>query len=159
MKTYKQQIRKQEMKIYTVDFEEIIKKFHPYVEQMRELDKFKSDHYTDIDNIKKEMDKIISASKSGLILDESMKQQYTVKFRELQVEGSSKENLFRTEAAEMQSRIMEDNFNEISLIIDEYCKSRKIDMVVSRSQVVFVDKAYDLTEYINDIILEKGLAV
>ena len=60
MKTYKQQIRKQEMKIYTVDFEEIIKKFHPYVEQMRELDKFKSDHYTDIDNIKKEMDKIKS---------------------------------------------------------------------------------------------------
>lgn len=145
------------MNVHTVDFEEVIKKFQPYVDQMMELDQYKMKHYTEIDSIKKEMESIINASKTGLILDENIKQQYMMKFKDLQTEGVNKENSFRSEVGERQSKIMEDSFNQITDIIDEYSKKAKIDMIISKSQVVFVRKEYDITDIIIDVIKEKNL--
>jgi Skp family chaperone for outer membrane proteins len=145
------------MKIYSVDFEQVVKNYKNYVSQMLDLDQVKMSHQTEMDVFKKEMESIIASANSGLIMDESTQKAKMQRFKELQMDASKKENEFRTKFTETQNNIMESTFEEVSVLINDYAKKSSIDMIVSKSQLVFVKDELDITDMIIDVLKTKGL--
>ena len=145
------------MKVYTVDFEKIIGSYKNYVNKMLELDQLKMQHHTEMEVFKKEMENIINSSRSGLIIDENLQKQNLQRFKDLQVEASKKDNEFRTILSEKQHSIMDISFQEVSTIIEEYCNQVQIDLVLSKSQVVFCKSQFEITDMIIDVFKNRDL--
>lgn len=145
------------MKIYSVDFEMVIKNYKKYVEKMLELDQLKMAHYGEMESIKNEMEKIVSSAKSGLIIDENLQRQSANRFKELQSDAQQKDGMFREAMSEKQNDIMESSYEELSKIIEDYSKENMIDMVISKAQVIFLNSEYEITEKVIDILKEKEL--
>ena len=145
------------MKIYSIDFEKVIKNYKNYSLQMLELEQTKISHSNQMDVLKKEMESIIASANSGLIIDEVTQKANINKFKDLQIEASKRENEFRSKFTASQNHIMETSFEEVSSIITEYSNKTKIDMVISKSQLVFVKSEFDITDIIIDILKNKEL--
>lgn len=145
------------MKIYTVDFEKVIGSYKNYVVKMLELDQLKMKHHTEMDVFRKEMENLINSSRSGLIIDENLQKQNLQRFKDLQVEASKKDNEFRTMLSEKQNSIMEVSFQEVSSIIEGYCDQVQIDLVLSKSQVVFCKSQFEITDMIIEVFKSKNL--
>jgi Skp family chaperone for outer membrane proteins len=145
------------MNTYCVDFEKIISKFKLYLDESLKNEEKKNNHYSELENIKKEMESIVNASKSGLILDETIQKQNIFRFKELQQKAVLKENEFRNEFSQLQTNLMEECFEKISEIIESYCKDSNIPIVFNKNQVIYVDKSYEITDYILNIMKERGL--
>jgi Skp family chaperone for outer membrane proteins len=145
------------MKIYSVDFEKVVKHYKNYVNKMLDLEQVKMKHQSEMEVFKIEMESIISSANSGLIIDENTQKIKMQRFKEIQAEASQKENIFRSNITQSQSKIMEDSFDSISSLINQYAKSAKIDMIVSKSQLIFVKDDFDITDIILDIMKEKDI--
>jgi Skp family chaperone for outer membrane proteins len=145
------------MDIYCVDFERIIAKFSPYIDGSSTIEEKNNKYYIEMETIKKEMESIVNASKSGLILDENIQRMNVNRFKELQQKAMFNENEFRNDFTKLQNDLMEECFNSISEIIEAYCKKCDIPMVVNKSHIVYVDSSHEITDYILNIIKEKGL--
>lgn len=145
------------MKIYSVDFEQVVKNYKNYVSQMLDLEQVKMQHQSEMDVFKKDMESIIASANSGLIIDENIQKANIQKFKDLQMSASKKENEFRTKFTESQSSIMESTFEAVSEIVSDYAKATSIDMIVSKSQLVFVRDEFDLTSSIIEVLKEKEL--
>lgn len=145
------------MKIYSVDFEQVVKNYKNYVSQMLDQDQVKMQHQNEMDVFKKDMESIIASANSGLIVDENIQKANIQKFKDLQMIASKKESEFRAKFTETQNNIMESTFEEVSEIISEYAKSSGIDMIVSKSQLVFVKDEFDVTDYLISVLKEKEL--
>lgn len=145
------------MKIYSVDFEKIVKSYNGYVEKMLELDQLKMDHQEKMDSIKNEMESILKSANSGLIIDETIQKQSIQRFKDLQIEASKKENEFRSKFNDSQNEIMEESFIKISDLVGDYAKRAGIDMILSKSQLVYSKDSLDLTDTILDILKENHL--
>lgn len=145
------------MKIYSVDFEKVVKNYKSYVSEMLELEQFKMTHQTEMEMIKKDMESIIASSQSGLIVDENIQKSNIQRFKDLQMSGSKKENDFRAKFTQKQNDIMEASFEAVSSLMNEYSKSSDIDMIVSKSQLVFVKDEFDITNDILGVLKDKGL--
>lgn len=147
------------MKIYSIDFEKVVKNYKNYVSQMLDLDQFKMTHQSEMDVFKKEMESIMAQASTGLIIDENTQKANIQKFKELQINASKKENEFRAKFTEIQNNIMESSFVEVSEIINNYSVESNIDMIISKSQLVFVTNALDITDMIIDILKAKDLHI
>lgn len=145
------------MKIYSVDFEQVVKCYKSYVSQMLELEQVKMKHQGEMEVFKKEMESIIASASSGLFMDEASQKAKMQRFKEIQGEATQKENTFRSGIAQTQNKIMEESFESVSNLINDYAKAAQIDMIVSKSQLVFVKDEFDITEHIIDLMKEKDL--
>ncbi len=104
------------MKIYTVDFETIIKNFIPYHNSLKSIQSDKKSFSDKIEKIKVEMEGIVSASKS-LILDNALKTSNADRFKALQTEAIQLESEFRAKITQKQNDELESNFNQIIIEI------------------------------------------
>ena len=154
---YKSKQNTYRMKIYSVDFEKVVKSYKTYVENMLDLDQQKLQHQTEMDVYKKDMEAIIASANSGLIVDEATQKANIQKFKEIQIEASQKDGEFRNKFTEDQNTAMESAFEEVSELINSYAKSRDVDMIVSKSTLVFVKDDLDITDIIIDVLKEKNL--
>jgi Skp family chaperone for outer membrane proteins len=145
------------MKSYSVDFEKVVKNYTQYVNEMTNLDEFKSRHQNKMESIKTEMESIVSRANSGLIIDENIQKMNIDRFKELQMEASKIENEFRSKVNEEQNRIMEESFETISKMIGEYAEKAEIDVIFSKSQLVYVKDSLDLTNMILDVMKEREM--
>lgn len=145
------------MKIYSVDFEQVVKCYKSYVSQMLELEQVKMKHQSEMEVFKKEVESIIASASSGLFMDEASQKAKMQRFKELQGEATQKENTFRSIITQNQNKIMEESFESVSILINDYAKAAQIDMIVSKSQLVFVKDELDITEHIIDLMKEKDL--
>ena len=73
------------MKIYVVDFEQVLKNFVLYHESLKLIQTEKDKFASDIEKIKKEMEGIISASR--LLVDEKSQMEQATRFKELQAKA------------------------------------------------------------------------
>ncbi len=144
------------MKIYVVDFEMALKNFEPYHESLDKIQSEKQKFSDQIDLIKKEMEFIISSSRS-LLLDEKTQNDNAVKFKDLQSKAIKLESEFRNDIVELQNSELEKNFRELSLLVNDWSSSLSLDLVLNKSQTLFTNEKYDATSVIIDIIKERGL--
>lgn len=144
------------MKIYIVDFEMVLKNYSPYHESLDRINKEKQKFSDKIDEIKKEMESIISTSKS-LFLDEANKQKSANRFKELQSEGMKLDSDFRAEIVEMQNQELENNFSDITELVKMWGNASGVDIILNKNQTIFSIDKLDATETVINILKEKDL--
>jgi Skp family chaperone for outer membrane proteins len=144
------------MQTHVVDFEEILKNFTPYHDSLKSIQKDKQEFSNTIDGIKKEMETILSSSKS-LILDDATNRKNQDRFRELQTNAVQVESEFRAHIVAKQNDELENNFNQVIEIVNDWSKQNSIDLVVNKSSVVYVNPKFEITNDIVEIIKQKGL--
>lgn len=145
------------MKIYAVDFEKVVKNYKNYISKMLEQDQVRMRYQVEMDVFKKEMESIIASSNSSLIVDDATRNSNIQRFKEIQMEAGKKESEFKSKFTESQNDIMESSFEEISNIINEYAVKSEIDMIVSKSQLVFVKDTLDITDMIIIVLKDRNL--
>lgn len=144
------------MKIFTVNFEHLIKNYTLYQNSSQELELEKQKFTTKVDEIRKEMEMIVSSSRI-LVLDESLKNQNAMKLRELQSEGLKLESEFRSMMSQRQNEILEKSFSEIAEIAKNWSIENGADLVLNINAVVFSKDEYDITQKMIEILKEKNL--
>lgn len=143
------------MKIYVVDFEQVLKNFINYHESLKLIQTQKDKFSDDIEKIKKEMEGIISASR--LLVDDKSQMEQATKFKELQAKAIKLESEFRSDIVELQNAELEKNFSEVSEIVKEWANKEEIDMVINKNQSLFVSDKFDATESIIEVLKVKEL--
>jgi Skp family chaperone for outer membrane proteins len=146
------------MKIYVVDFEEVLKNYIPYHESLKKIQAEKQTFSDEVDSIKKEMESIISSSRS-LLLDESTQKLNANKFKDLQTKAMKLESEFRNHITELQNTELDRNFREVSEIVSSWSAKANLDLVINKSQTLFVSNNYEATNVIIDILKEKDMYI
>jgi Skp family chaperone for outer membrane proteins len=144
------------MQTHVLDFEEVLKNYTPYHESLKSIQKDKQEFANTIDDIKKEMEIILSSSKS-LILDDATNKKNQDRFRELQTKAVQVESEFRANIVQKQNDELESNFNQVIEIVNDWAGQNQIDLVVNKSSVVFVKPEFEITSHIVDVIKQKGM--
>jgi Skp family chaperone for outer membrane proteins len=144
------------MKIYTVDFESIIKVYKPYIDAAMELENEKNEHIAKIEGYKSEMQSIINSSQT-LILDEKMKKEKMERFGKLQNDAVKLDNEFRIKISKMQDEMMKKIYDQIEEIISDFSTNSSIDMVINKTEVIYSSDKVDLTSKIIELVKEKNL--
>ncbi len=144
------------MQTHVVDFEEVLKNYIPYHESLKSIQKDKQEFSNTIEGIKKEMETILSSSKS-LILDDATNRKNQDRFRELQTNAVQVESEFRSHIVAKQNDELEKNFNQVIEIVNDWSQQNSIDLVVNKSSVVYVNPKFEITKDIVEIIKQKGL--
>lgn len=143
------------MKIYTVDFEEILKNFVTYHNSLKLIQAEKEKFSDEIEKIKKEMETIVNGSK--FLIDEQSKMDQAIRFKELQSRALKLESEFRNDIAVLQNKELENNFGAISEIVKEWADNSNIDLVINKTSVIHVSEKYDATSVILDKLKSKNL--
>lgn len=144
------------MKLYVIDFEEVLKNFSSYHKSLEKINEEKSKFSNEIESIKKEMESIVTQSKS-LLLDESIQMSNANKFKSLQTKAIKLESEFRNDIVELQNTELERNFKDISDIVDEWSVKNEADIVFNKTQTIYVSNKYDATNDIIKILKDKNL--
>jgi Skp family chaperone for outer membrane proteins len=144
------------MKIYTVDFESIIKVYKPYIDAAMELENEKNEHIAKIEGYKSEMQSIINSSQT-LILDEKIKKEKMERFGKLQNDAVKLDNEFRIKISKMQDEMMKKIYAQIEEIISDFSTNSSIDMVINKTEVIYSSDKVDLTSKIIELVKEKNL--
>jgi Skp family chaperone for outer membrane proteins len=143
------------MKIYVVDFEEVLKNFTYYHESLKKIQSEKQKFADEIESIKKDMESIINGSK--LIIDDKTKMDQALRFKELQAKAIKLESDFRNDIVEFQNKELESNFENISEIVKEWANKAEIDIVINKSQAIYTSDKYNATESIIEALKIKNL--
>ncbi len=144
------------MKIFIVNFEQVIKNYTPYQNSTKEIELEKADFTNKVDEIKREMEGIVSSSRV-ILLDQASKEQNAMRLRELQGEGMKLESEFRYKISQKQNDVLEKSFREISTIVNTWSKENNADMVLNNNSVVFYKESFDVTDKIIKILKENNL--
>lgn len=144
------------MKIYTVNFESIVKVYKPYVDVVKSMEDEKNAHIEKIEKYKAEMQAIINSSQT-LILDEKMKKEKMDQFGKLQNEAGKLDSDFRAHLTRLQDETMKKVYSEISDIISDFSDRNSIDMVINNTEVIYFSPNMDITDTVIDLIKDKSL--
>ncbi len=144
------------MKIYTVNFENIVKVYKPYVDVVKSMEDEKNAHIEKIEKYKAEMQAIINSSQT-LILDEKMKKEKMDQFGKLQNEAGKLDSDFRAYLTRLQDETMKKVYSEISDIISDFSDRNSIDMVINNTEVIYFSPNMDITDTVIDLIKDKSL--
>lgn len=139
------------MNIRVVDFDVLTKNYTKYQEGVVNLAKVRNSFIERMDPIKSEMESIINAANSGLILDKKTQEEKNAKFNELQNEAMSIDNEYKVTMKKGQDELNKNTYDELSGIINEYVSDKDIDLVMGKMEVVFVKDSNEIT---NDILEE-----
>ena len=146
------------MTTHILDFEEVLRNFEPYHVSLKSIQKEKKEFSELIDNIKVEMETILSGSKS-LILDDATNQKNQMRFKELQNKAVQAESEFRSNIVAKQNEEVEKNFQQIMDIVQEYSIENSLDLVVNKSTIVYVNPKLEITQQIIEVVKQKELYV
>lgn len=145
------------MEIRVIDFDRLTRSYSNYRDGVKSIEGEKNEFLSKLGPLKKEMESIINAAKSGLVLDPSSQRQKELRFAELQQEAMTIDGDFKAMMRELHDELNKKTFDELSDIIDEWAKANSIDLVTGKMEVVFVSEKYEATDAIIDIIKERGL--
>ena len=145
------------MEIRVIDFDRLTRSYSGYREGVAEIESEKNKMIARLDPLKKEMESIINAAKSGLVLDPNTQRQKEARFGELQQEAYSIDADFKTRIRGMHDDLNKKTYDELAEIISAWSAENSIDLVTGKMEVVFASEKYEATDAIIDIIKEKGL--
>jgi Skp family chaperone for outer membrane proteins len=147
------------MKIRVINFEEVTKHYTTYVDGKKEIQKTKEGFLQKIEPLRQEMESIIKAANSGLIVDQQSQQQRMEKFKKLQEEAIGFDNDFKYQFKEMNDKLNVKVYDELEKIINQWAKENDIDMVTGKMEVVYLKEDFDATNQILEVLKTKDLFV
>ena len=147
------------MEIRVLDFDILTKNYKSYQDGIKRIAGEKNGFISKLGPLKSEMESIITAAKSGLILDPNTQKQKEQRFSELQQEAMMIDNDFKTKMRELHDELNKTTFDELSEFVNEWATENSIDLVTGKMEVVFANEKFDATNDILEILKEKDLYV
>lgn len=147
------------MDIKVIDFEILTRHYKNYREGIYLIEEEKDKFLEKLEPLKKEMNSIISAASSGLIMDNNTQQKRAEDFQKLQGEAIEMDREFKISLKKMTDDLNEKVYDELSEIITEWSLSNSVDLVTGKMEVIYCNDKYDATNSILDILKEKDLYV
>lgn len=145
------------MEIRVVDFDALTKNYTKYQERILELARTRDSFIDKINPVKEEMESIISAANSGLILDRKTQEEKNKRFSELQETAMSIDNDYKVTMKNEQDKINKSTYDELAGIINEWTEGKNVDMVIGKMEVVFCKESAEITNEILELLKEKEL--
>lgn len=147
------------MKIRVVDFEILTRNYTVFVNGKIEQNEVKEKFLQKIDPLRKEMESIIMAANSGLIIDQSSQKTRMEKFKQLQEEAIAYDNEFKAEFKKMNDELTKKVYEELESVITEWSQKNDVDIVTGKMEVVFAKPEFEITNDILEVLKEKNLYV
>jgi Skp family chaperone for outer membrane proteins len=147
------------MNIKVIDFQILTRHYKNYQDGVSVIESEKEKFLEKLEPIKKEMNAIISAASSGLIMDNNSQQKRAEDFQRLQSEAIEMDRDFKISLKKMTDDLNEKVYDELSEIINDWSISNNIDLVTGKMEVIYCNGKYDATNSILDILKEKDLYV
>jgi|SRR5581483_3789524 len=135
------------MKIYTVNYESLIKNFKSYYDSKEVLKGLQTAYIDTMTKYRSEMESLMKSSQS-LLLDESTQSMNQQRFMTLQKDAMEVEKKLRAEIQKTQESEMEKCYEALTKIVGNYAATTGIDLVLSHTSVVFAKSELDLTNII-----------
>jgi Skp family chaperone for outer membrane proteins len=147
------------MEIRVIDFEILTRHYKNYREGVDKINNEKDLFLKRLEPFKKEMNAIIAAASSGIIVDQKTQQQKIEEFQRLQDEAVEMDKQFKFQMKEMREELNSVSYDELSEIITAWAESNSIDIVSGKMEIVFSNPKFDATDSILEILKEKNLFV
>ena len=147
------------MEIRVVDFDVLTRNYINYQEGIRNLSEVRNSFITKLNPLKEEMEKIIKAANSGLIMDEKSQRENEKKFAELQEGAMAIDAEFKSTMKKAQDDLNKVTYDELSTIIDEWSVSNNVDMVIGKMEVVYLKEKFEITNEVLESLKTKNLYV
>jgi Skp family chaperone for outer membrane proteins len=145
------------MELRVIDFEVLTRNFQPYVDGYKNIESEKRRMLESVEPSRKEMQKIIKRSQSGLIVDEMSQKRDMEKFKQLQDILMKSDNEFKTQLKELSEDLNTSVYEQLAVIVDAWANANSIDLVMGKMEVIFNTNKVDATNEIMEIIKQKGL--
>lgn len=147
------------MEFRIADFE--VLSFHSKVYQdgLKKIGEKRQEYLDKIEPYRKEMQKILLASQSGLVIDNKTEQQRMERFQKLQEEAISIDKDAKFHLSKQKEELTKETYKHLKEFIDEYAIKNSIDIVFGKLEVVYMNDKYEITNDILEILKEKDLYV
>lgn len=147
------------MKIRVVDFEILTRNYKVFIDGKIEQNNVKDKFLQKIEPLRKEMESIIKAANSPLIVDQQSQQKRMEKFKQLQEEAVGYDNDFKEEFKKMNETLTKKVYENLEAIITEWSQNNDVDIVTGKMEVVFSKPEFDITNDILEVLKEKNLYI
>jgi Skp family chaperone for outer membrane proteins len=141
---------------HVLDFDKSLKCYKQYQESIKFI-RGKSEEFNQkAEEIKKEMEHIISQSKSFL-LDETTKKQSMNRFSELQEKAMRLESDFRTQMTDLQNSELQKNFESLSEYISRFATQTGLELLLNKNSVLFAEKSLEKTDQFLEFMKKENI--
>lgn len=147
------------MEIRIVDFELLTRHYTNYQSGLNEIEAEKDKFIEKVEPFRKEMQNIIIAAQGGIVLDNLSQEQRMQKFQSLQQEAVEIDKEAKIKLKEMGQKLNEKVYNELEIIVSEWSQKNSIDLVIGKLEVVYLNKSFEATNDILEILKEKNMFV
>jgi Skp family chaperone for outer membrane proteins len=147
------------MELRVVDFDILTRNYKNYQDGIRNLAEVRNSFVKKLEPFKNEMEKIIKAANSGLIMDERSQKENEKKFAELQEDAMAIDSEFKVTMKKEQDELNKVTYDELSTIIDEWSVTNNVDMVIGKMEVVYLKEKFEITNDILELLKSKDLYV
>jgi Skp family chaperone for outer membrane proteins len=147
------------MIIKVVDFEVLSRHLKKYQDGLNEISEVKRKFVDRLTPFKKEMESIITAANSGIVLDEESEKKRVDRFQEIQNTAVEVDVEFKQEMRKMNDELSKSVYAELSEIITKWSVDKNIDMVIGSTEVVFLKEEHFATNDILEILKEKDIFI
>jgi Skp family chaperone for outer membrane proteins len=143
------------MNIKAVDVEILSKHHKLYQEGIEKIANTKKDFLERLEPFKAQMHKMITESIK--ITDETLIKENAAKFEDLQEKAVQIDNEFRAKMREMNDELSKEIYTNLETIINEWSVANDVDMVLSSTEVIYLNPRNFVTDEILEVLKEKEL--
>lgn len=143
------------MNIKAVDVEILSKHHKLYQEGIEKIANTKKDFLERLEPFKTQMHKMITDSIK--ITDETLIKENAAKFEDLQEKAVQIDNEFRAKMREMNDELSKEIYTNLETIINEWSVANDVDMVLSSTEVIYLNPRNFVTNEILEVLKEKEL--
>lgn len=146
------------MELRVVDFEVLTRHHKLYQDGIKNIELEKQKFIDSLEPIKKEMNDIIKIKySSDLIVDNKTQEQKAERLQSLERDLLKLDSDFRYKFKKMTDDLNESSYDELSKLIEEWCKENKIDLVIGKMEVVYNLKEYEITSQILNLMSKRNI--
>ena len=143
------------MNIKVVDVEILSKHHSLYQQGIEKISNTKKDFLERLEPFKVQMHKMITDSIK--ITDETIIKENAAKFEDLQEKAVQIDNEFKAKMREMNDELSKEIYNNLETIISEWSIANDVDMVLSSTEVIYLNPRNFVTDEILEVLKEKEL--
>ena len=105
------------------------------------------------------MQNLIRAAQGGIVVDNLTQEQRMERFQNLQQDAMEVDKEAKIKLKEMGQELNEKVYEELEKIISEWSVENSIDLVLGKMEVVYLNKNFEVTDNILEVLKTKGLWV
>ena len=143
------------MNIIVVDVEVLSRHHSLYQQGIEKISNTKKDFLERLEPFKVQMHKMITESIK--ITDETIIKENAAKFEDLQEKAVQIDNEFKAKMREMNDELSKEIYTNLEAIINEWSVANDVDMVLSSSEVIYLNPRNFVTDEILEVLKEKEL--